>query len=34
MALKILLAGGPLLTRGLTTGKTLVWYINWRLERV
>lgn len=34
MPLKILLAGAPLVTRGLMTGKTLVWYLNWRLERV
>jgi hypothetical protein len=34
MPLKILLAGAPLLARSVTTGKTLVWYINWRLERV
>jgi hypothetical protein len=34
MPLKILLAGAPLVTRGVATGKTLVWYLNWRLERV
>jgi hypothetical protein len=34
MPLKILLAGAPLLVRGVMTGKTLVWYVNWRLERV
>jgi hypothetical protein len=34
MPLKILLAGTPLLARGVMTGKTLVWYISWRLERV
>jgi hypothetical protein len=34
MPLKILLAGAPLLARGVMKGKTLVWYINWRLERV
>jgi hypothetical protein len=34
MPLKILLAGAPLLARGVMTGKTLVWYVNWRLERV
>jgi hypothetical protein len=34
MPLKILLAGAPLLRRGVVTGKTIVWYVNWRLERV
>jgi hypothetical protein len=34
MPLKILLAGAPLIVRGVTTGKALVWYVNWRLERV
>jgi hypothetical protein len=34
MPLKILLAGTPLIVRGVMKGKTLVWYINWRLERV
>jgi hypothetical protein len=34
MPLKILLVGAPLLTRGLGTGKTIVWYLHWRLERV
>jgi hypothetical protein len=34
MPLKILLAGAPLLARGVMTGKTLVWYLQWRLERV
>jgi hypothetical protein len=34
MPLKILLAGTPLLARGVMTGKTLVWYLHWRLERV
>jgi hypothetical protein len=34
MPLKILLAGAPLIARGVLTGKTIVWYVNWRLERV
>jgi hypothetical protein len=34
MPLKILLAGAPLVARGVVTGKTLVWYLQWRLERV
>ena len=27
-------AGAPLIARGVLTGKTIVWYVNWRLERV
>ena len=34
MPLKILLAGAPLIARGVTTGKNILWYVNWRLERV
>jgi hypothetical protein len=34
MPLKILLAGAPLIRRGVVTGKTLAWYVSWRLERV
>jgi hypothetical protein len=34
MPLKILLAGAPLVVRSVMTGKTLLWYVHWRLERV
>jgi hypothetical protein len=34
MPLKILLAGAPLIARGVLPGKTIVWYVNWRRERV
>jgi hypothetical protein len=34
MPLKIFLAGAPLVARGILTGRTLVWYLQWRLERV
>jgi hypothetical protein len=34
MPLKILLSGAPFVARGVLKGKTLVWYISWRLERV
>jgi len=34
MPFKILLAGAPLVVRSFTTGKTILWYVHWRLERV
>jgi len=34
MPFKILLAGAPLVARGVLTGKTIVLYVSWRLERV
>jgi hypothetical protein len=34
LTFKILLATAPLFARGYGAGKTLAWYVNWRLQRV
>jgi hypothetical protein len=34
MTRKILLSGTPLVRRGYGAGKTLAWYVSWRLQRV
>jgi hypothetical protein len=34
VTVKILLSSVPLLTRGYGAGKTLAWYVSWRLQRV
>jgi hypothetical protein len=33
LTLKILLSSAPLLARGYGAGKTLAWYLSWRLQR-
>jgi hypothetical protein len=33
LTVKILLASAPLLARSYGAGKTLAWYVSWRLQR-